>query len=464
MENKALKSGIWYVIANFLMKGVTFLTTPIFARLLTHSEYGLFNNYTSWLSALTVVITLNLDATFISAKFDFKEKFDEYILSTIVLSSFSGVFWLIIILLFPNQISAITGIDNKYLLIMIVYLIALPAVNMFQSRERYSYKYKISVFLSLFITISTAVVSIILVTNLEDRLDGRILGSAIPTIIVGALLYIFIVIKGKRINYRYWKYALPVCLPFIPHLLSLTLLNTMDRMMITQICGSEDTALYSIAYTCGTIITLLITAMNGAIAPWLGQKLSEERIDEIRSISKKYILLFVSLASGLMLITPEILLLMGGKSYLDAIYVMPPVAFGCVCQFMYTMYVNVEQFKKKTIGMGIASVSAALLNYGLNYWLIPKFGYIAAAYTTLISFLWLLLVHMFLVRRIGYRRVYPTKFVLLVTLAMSIYTVLVNFLYGLTIIRYVIIGIYIILLIYFIVKYKSVIMRLIKRG
>ncbi|MBQ9032165.1 MAG: oligosaccharide flippase family protein [Parasporobacterium sp.] len=446
------------------MKGVTFLTTPIFARLLTHSEYGLFNNYTSWLSALTVVITLNLDATFISAKFDFKEKFDEYILSTIVLSSFSGVFWLIIILLFPNQISAITGIDNKYLLIMIVYLIALPAVNMFQSRERYSYKYKISVFLSLFITISTAVVSIILVTNLEDRLDGRILGSAIPTIIVGALLYIFIVIKGKRINYRYWKYALPVCLPFIPHLLSLTLLNTMDRMMITQICGSEDTALYSIAYTCGTIITLLITAMNGAIAPWLGQKLSEERIDEIRSISKKYILLFVSLASGLMLITPEILLLMGGKSYLDAIYVMPPVAFGCVCQFMYTMYVNVEQFKKKTIGMGIASVSAALLNYGLNYWLIPKFGYIAAAYTTLISFLWLLLVHMFLVRRIGYRRVYPTKFVLLVTLAMSIYTVLVNFLYGLTIIRYVIIGIYIILLIYFIVKYKSVIMRLIKRG
>ena len=72
---------------------------------------------------------------------------------------------------------------------------------------------------------------------------------------------------------------------------------------------------------------------------------------------------------GIMLIVPEFLLIMGGQSYIEAIYVMPPVAFGCVCQFIYTMHVNIEQFKKKTVGMAIASISAAGLNYLLNMFL-----------------------------------------------------------------------------------------------
>ena len=36
------------------------ITTPIFTRLLTTQEYGEFNVFNSWLSIVTVFVTLNL--------------------------------------------------------------------------------------------------------------------------------------------------------------------------------------------------------------------------------------------------------------------------------------------------------------------------------------------------------------------------------------------------------------------
>lgn len=38
---KAIKSRIWYTAANFIMKGVGFITMPIFTRMLSHEEFGL---------------------------------------------------------------------------------------------------------------------------------------------------------------------------------------------------------------------------------------------------------------------------------------------------------------------------------------------------------------------------------------------------------------------------------------
>ena len=460
---KALKSGIWYTVANFLTRSIGFITTPIFTRLLTHDEYGLYNNYISWQSTLIILVTLNLTSTFISARFEFEDDFDGYISSVMSLSFLSTLIWTIAINLFPAWFVNLTGVELRYLNILMVYLLFYSAIEMFQTRERYYFEYKISVLISVVISVGSSLLSVLLVLTMENRLAGRIIGNSACYILIGSVLLFYIYYKGRKVDIKYWLYALPICTPFIPHLLSLTLLNSMDRIMITRICGAEDNALYSLAYNCGAIITLLVTSLNTAFAPWLGEKLNDDDLDEIRSVSEKYVFLFVFLAAGIMLIVPEILLLMGGPSYLEAIYVMPPVAFGCVCQFIYIMYVNIEQFKKKTVGMAFASVSAAALNYILNALLIPRFGYVAAAYTTLVSFLWLAVAHMYLVKRLGYLDVYNTKLILTILAAMSVYTVVINYVYRLPIIRYAILAVYTILFICAAWKYKGLILSILKR-
>lgn len=462
-NSKALKSGLWYTFANFLTKSIGIITTPIFTRLLMKSEIGAYGNYTSWLSVMMILITLNLESTFISAKFDYEQEFDSYVSSMLAFSSISAIIWMIGLNIFSGFVVKKMNVDITYVNCMCVYLFFVPAVHLYQTKERYQYGYKKSVLISTLIAVGTALCSVLLVYIMTNRLTGRIIGAATPTIFIGIILYLLLLKNGHNLKFEHIKYALPMCLPFVPHLLSMTFLNSLDKMMITDIRGEEENALYTIAYQCSSVVTILVTSLNAAFSPWVGEKLHENKLEEIRSFSKKYVCVFLALAIGIMFISPDIMMIMGGKSYLEAEYVMPPVMLGCVCQFVYTMYVNVEQFKKNTVGMAIASVSAAAINYGLNFLLIPKYGYIAAAYTTLISFLWLLIVHMILVWRMGLSNIYPNKFILGVVGIATAVTLGVNILYSFTVIRYIITFIYICVLLFVVLRYKDQLLKLLKK-
>ena len=150
-------------------------------------------------------------------------------------------------------------------------------------------------------------------------------------------------------------------------------------------------------------------------------------------------------------------MMLGGKTYMEAKYVMPPVAAGCLLQFTYCMYVNVEQYEKRTGGMAVASVLAALVNYVLNYIFIPKFGYIAAAYTTYAGYFSLLIMHMFLVKRIEMSKVYNNVVIFMVSVGTSVLIFLTNFLLDKTIVRYVVILVYVAIFMVLLAKnYKKV--------
>ena len=438
---KALKSGFWYLIANFATKAMALITTPIFTRLLTKEEFGEYNNFISWMSIAVIVITMSMESSLISAKFDYANRLNQYNYSILTLTLVSTSVWAIIVNLLSGYFTDLTGLNMYYLNLILIYCFFYAAVNIYQIGERFHFRYKRSVFIALSLTISTTVLSILLVLIMKDRLTGRIIGTVLPYIVIGMALVIYFILNGRKIDFSTWPYVLKICIPFIPHLLSLTVLNSVDRIMINRICGPADTAMYSLAYTCGHMVTLLLTSMNSAFSPWLGERLHDEDYSPIRSVSKYYIGAFCVMAVMLMLLAPEILLLLGGKRYIDAKYVMAPVAMGCVCQFLYTMFVNVEQYKKKTVGMAFASVAAAVLNYVLNALLIPKYGYIAAAYTTLAGYMLLLLVHMVLVKMIKLGDVYDYKFVLSIVALMLAVTMGVNYLYDNTVMRYIVIAI-----------------------
>ena len=441
---KALKSSVWYIVANFLTAASAFLTTPIFTRLMSQEQYGMYNNFTSWQSILAIIFTFNVQASLISARYDYEKDLNRYIFSTLSMSTASVLLCTFILNLFSDWAQDFFSLSKMYINLMMVHILIMKVFEMFQTEQRYFFKYKLQVCLSIISTLASLGLSLLLVTQMGDKLTGRIIGSALPSIVIGLCLYLVYFVRGRRIHFGYWKYALVICLPYIPHLLSMTVLNSTDRIMITKMCGATDTALYSLAYTCGTMMTILLNSINTAFSPWLAERLHENDTKSVRSFSKYYIAIFVCVSFGAMMIAPEILYVLGGKEYLPAVYVMPPVAMGCICQFLYTMMVNVEQIKRKTVGMALASVAAAVLNYVLNLLLIPRFGYIAAAYTTLAGFLLLLGLHMWLVRRMGMSHVYSYKFIVLTVIASGAVTVAMNAVYAAPIIRYILIAAYVI--------------------
>ncbi len=458
-----LKSGLWYTVSNFLSKGMLFLATPLFTRLMTQEEFGSFSNFSSWLNILMIVVTLNVEASLISARYDHADRLDRYVFSALVLSSISALIWGIALNVFMDEVSQFFDLEPIYINCMLVYLLFFPALQLFQTKERFFFRYKASSAVSLLSSVGSCVLSVILVLVMQDKLSGRIFGHVLPVIVLGLALYILIAKRGRSVDFHDFPYTLRVCLPYIPHLLSMTILNSTDRIMITKMCGDQQTALYSVAYSVAMIVTLFLTALNGAFSPWLVEQLSQERYSKIREVSKTYIAAFLLFAVGLMLLSPEILLIVGGSNYVSAKPVMLPVILGCACQFLYTLFVNVEQFYKKTVGMALASLSAAVLNYVLNWLLIPRFGYVAAAYTTLIGYLWLLLVHMLLVRRMKKSHVYSCTFILLAVVCMGVAAFLVSLLYTNDILRYVCVGVYVCVIAVVLWRRKTMILSILKK-
>ena len=108
-------------------------------------------------------------------------------------------------------------------------------------------------------------------------------------------------------------------------------------------------------------------------------------------------------------------------------------------------------------------MTAALVNLVLNWIFIPRFGYLAAAYTTLAGYLVLLAIHMALVHRIKYSDVYDYKLIICVVAVMLVIMVLITLLYKLTLIRYIFVGLYAAVCVLIFIKYKSKVLGFLKK-
>lgn len=441
ISSKALKSGIWYTVSNFLLKGVAFFTTPVFARLLSKSEYGEYSNYTAWQSIIAILVTMELAGCVVRARYDFEDDFDKFLSSITWCGSVVTLAFYLIVILFQDLAVMVFGMDMKYIHLMFLTVLISPALSILQAKHRILQKYISFVILSVVSTIVSTCVSLVCVLNMEDKLFARIYGMSVPFLVVYLGAYIILVAKGKTFyNYEYWKYAVCFCLPLVPHLLSNVILGSSDRIMIKNMCGPEEAAVYSLAYSCGMIISVLFTALNQAWEPWLFDRLNDGDNESVVKMSRYYLVFFIILVEGAVLLSPEIMLFMGGKAYEEAIYVIPPVMAGYGCKFAYTFYVNSERFAKKTAYISIGTMVAALLNIVLNLIFIPIFGYMAAAYTTLIGFLVLLFMHYYMSKKMNIVGMYDNKFVFVIIGLMIVTSVACQLLYSNFVIRYMVVG------------------------
>ena len=152
--------------------------------------------------------------------------------------------------------------------------------------------------------------------------------------------------------------------------------------MIQKIDGYEDAALYSVSYSAAMVIFVISGALNLSLQAWLFKelKLKDSSKDKSKLITVGTIIVaFCAIAEIVM--APEIILILGGKKYLEAIWVMPPLAISVIVMYIYQQYVNILFYYKKTKFILFASVFAAVCNIVLNAIFIPIFGYVAGGYT-----------------------------------------------------------------------------------
>ena len=432
--SKVVKSSIWYTIANVSLRAVAIITTPIYTGMLTNADYGKANTFNSWIDVFNVFACLCVVYSIGRAKLDFKDRFDEYMSALQGLSSSFGLILLIFAFIFRNALSAWIRYEVPLAVGLFAYLCVSPSVEYMMQKCRYEYRYKENILISVITCIGQVALSITLMLIWSDqRYLGKILGVMLPTFIMGIVFYIRFIVRGKVFyNREYWTYALKIGLPMIPHALALILLAQMDRIMIKNLLGDAEAGLYIFGYSFATLLMIFTNAIGQAWLPWFNETLYEGKRERIRQIQKKLVLLGCFLSFVFIVVAPEALMVLSisNNTYWIAKYVVPPIVLGTLAQYFYTNYVNVEIFLKKTPVIAAGSCAAAGINYLLNALFIPRYGYIAAAYTTLASYLVLMVMHYVTVRFVLKEKVYDDLFMFLAMAVMTATGLLFGKLYG----------------------------------
>ena len=414
VKHKAFKAGLWYAVSAFLMKGIAFLTTPLFARFMSVAEIGLFSNLTSWAHILGVVVTLNMEASVSLARFEYGDSIYQYLSSIVLFGSAATAACYALAVRFSETVAGWLGVTDYMLHAMFLYFLFSPAALILNSKCRICLQYWRSILTSLLpsgIAVAVSVATVLVARNGGgDALKARTIGYYGVWVAFSLAVWLYLLLRGRCFRMEHIRFALPLSVPIILHALANNVLGSSDQVMIKRICGPEDAGYYAVAYNCGLIVSVLWGAINQAFSPWCYQMMHEKKYGRIGPAARPIALSFSVLAFLLILLGPEFLYFMGGSAYMSAARAIPPIILGYVAQALYTFYVNIEFFHKKQWQIMIGTVIAALLNIVLNLAFIPRFGYTAAAYTTLTGYVALLLIHYLFVRRMGLHTIYDMRF------------------------------------------------------
>lgn len=432
------QAGVLYFIATLFNKGIAFLTIPIFSRILTTADFGIVTTYSSWVDILTVVFSLALYLSIRTAFIDFEGKELSY-LNTVI--CFTLIFGLII----GSVVIGVSKFTVKVDMIIILAIfqgVASAILNDYMSYLMMKFSYIKRTLLMVLPNFISVVLALVIIMNnfIAKPYMGRIWPMAIVYIVFGIIICMDIYIKEKpRIITEQIKYGLKFSLPLVLHGIALNILSQSDRTMITWLVGADQTGIYSLAYSFGMIVTVITTALEGIWVPWFFAKLKTRDIEEINKQAVNYIKLMTYAMIALIMIGPEIYKIIADKSYWDGIRIIPPIVLANYMIFAYTLYVNVEHYYKKTAGVTVNTLIAALCNIILNIIFIPQFGYVAAAYTTLASYSIALLLHVKSSKKIE-KDVLPFKSFLLPILEIILTTSVYYFWLDIPIARWILLG------------------------
>lgn len=405
MQKRSIsKSVIWQLIGKILLQGIAFITTPIFTRILSTSDYGYVALYNSWLSILMLIEGLQVSGSIGNARIKYgEENLNSYISSIMSISLISFLITLMIGILFRKPISNLLGLSSSMEILVIVHSFFYFVLHLEITRFDQLKKVEKSTIFSLFQAIIVIVLSLIFVLSTKgDKAVAKIYGQAIPIIVFGIVIIILIYIRGKKIwNSEYNKFCLSFTLPLIVHGAGHLIFSQSDRIMLQKIQGEEILGIYSVTFSLCSVLTIIFGAFNTAWIPFYYDLKKQNKEKEILEHSKRYIKFCLLIFLGFILLSFDAYKIMAPKEYYDGMRIIPFFVLSHFFAFLYLFPVNFEFYNQKTKLIPIATFLAAIINIVINWLLIPTMGIVGAAIGTVCAHILLYLFHEIMANKIG---------------------------------------------------------------
>ncbi|MBN2417440.1 polysaccharide biosynthesis protein [bacterium] len=393
------KHSFIYGLGHIFTRSIGFLLLPIHTNYLDTDIMGVAALLFSSLALANVLFGYGMDTAFLRY-FILEESRNgkQKIFSTAFLMVLStGVLFSLVIFLFPADISRMIFRTPAYphLIrlaagILLADALALLPFLVLRGEEK-SIQFGALKFVNV---LANLLMNIWLVAGKKWGLTGVFTANFVASFV--SLLTVLPVIAAwlrPRFSAKTLKDLLRFGLPYIPSMLSVLIMDQISRFFLDRMMGKDATGIFSASYKLGMFMALVVAAFRFAWHPFF---LSTSKQKDARKVFARILTYFILVTGGFYIIISffinEIvtLKLFGftiiGAEYTPGIPIVPVVMLAYICYGVYVNFIVGIYLKKKTASLPIVTGIGAAVSLAGNYFLIPSFGIMGAAWSAFLAY------------------------------------------------------------------------------
>lgn len=395
IRNLIKHSGV-YSIGNILSKAIGVVLIPLYTKFLTVGQFGIYAIFEVTIQLSAGILHFGLSEALFKwlSKENINYKKSNILFTSIIFILLISFFIIIPVFFLNEKLSQIVFNNSLYKGSFLVtsFLIGARLINNHMlSYIRFKEKsiFFVAATTSQFLIqlISTIYFIVYLRLGILGILLGRLSGEIILLIV--QLPYI---LKNIDFGFKYkeLKEMLKFGIPLAFSGLSGRILHIGDRYILGLLTNMSIVGMYSLGYKFANLLfTLFGSSFNKAYIPLAWKKYKKPNAKRFYSKTLTYYtFLLLWMALFISIFSKGIIHLFASRaSYWDAYKIIPIILLAKVVRSQFAVIKMPLLFKNQTGKIAYIITSAAALNVGLNFILIPDFSMMGAAFATLISFL-----------------------------------------------------------------------------
>lgn len=380
-----------YLFATMATKALSFISIPVYTRLLSVEDYGVVNVFMSYVGVVAVLLTLSSEVSIGRYYYDSKgiEDFKRFVGTSIRLTSTILLVTTTLFILGLNLIANTIDLPRRLTLCLVpvaLFNITNSVFTQIYNPQMQSKKIAIVSSVQSYSAFAISIICILLIK--EEKYYGYIYGNIIAMVLLGYYL-----IRQIRPFYtscfdrKYVPYILKYCLPYIPDSLSGIVLAHFSKVFIGSNQGFALAGTYGFAVNMATLMAIVIQITNNAWVPYYYRYMNDK---DYKSINNDFNLIWrltLVAAIGLSLFGKEIAELLAKKDFLDQLSLLPLLVTGYVFHQWAYVYLRNVGYSKRMMWNTSAYMFGGISLVCLNIILVPKFQGLGAAVATLTSYI-----------------------------------------------------------------------------
>lgn len=379
-----------------MAKSVGFFLLPVYTRIFTPSEYGTIEMLVVLNSFLGSLLVMGMDSAQSFYFFEQKKSGQEAQAKVVSAILQWRITWGVGIVLVATILSPLLnklffGSQLSWEYFAIAFAGTFFSQILTQSAEVFRLLYRPWSYISITLgqTLFSAAVAITLIVGLGFGIMGIFIGS-LSAAIFGSLWGWWRIRKyldWSRWHREWWPKVLKFGAPLVPAAMAMYVLNTSDRWFVSYYHGQNALGLYAVGAKFAMLIAMAVTTFRQA---WWPVAMDAMHSEDGPALYRTMGRLYLGVASaGVVLLTalsPLLVRWFTPPAYFNAYPIVGILAWHSIFFGFYLIAAAGIWKAKKTVWAPFLIGVTALLNIGLNVWLVPEYGGLGAALATSISF------------------------------------------------------------------------------